>query len=506
MSDKSVAEALRSDARLVVVEAPGGCGKTYQGAEFARDAAPALGGGRLLILTHTNAACDVFANRTKGIGSSTEIRTIHGLITEIAGAYHKALGLPADVGAWARRNDGYDQLASKVATLLARNTFIAASLASRYPLIICDEHQDADADQHAIIMSLHAAGARLRVFGDPMQQIYGARAKAKDIEAATKRWTDLVESACKFEELDHPHRWDTGEPELGQWILEARKALKAGGPINLAGDLPRGLTVHVAENTARTALGFGTDGVSSPAIYRRSRLDQLLVLTGANDTCTSLRAFFGRRIPIWEGHVRDHLAALIISAKDHSGDPGKLAEATLGFLQNIGGGFTSSGQGKILIADAKDGCTTRRRGMPALVQSMARQIVEQPNHKGVAGALGRLRELRATEASFAEVHIHHARELSEAIHLGSYDDPDDGFAEIARRRTHARPQLPDKAISTIHKAKGLEFDNVMVLPCDRSAFGDSAAARAKLYVAMSRAKRTLMLVISNAKPSPLLRL
>lgn len=51
MSDKSVAEALRSDARLVVVEAPGGCGKTYQGAEFARDAAPALGGGRLLILT-----------------------------------------------------------------------------------------------------------------------------------------------------------------------------------------------------------------------------------------------------------------------------------------------------------------------------------------------------------------------------------------------------------------------------------------------------------------------
>ena len=503
MSDKSAAEALRSDARLVVVEAPGGCGKTYQGAEFARDAAPALGGGRLLILTHTNAACDVFADRTRSIGSSTEIRTIHGLITEIAGAYHKALGLPADVGAWARRNDGYDQLASHVAALLRRNTFIAAGLASRYPVIICDEHQDTDADQHAIIMSLHASGSRLRVFGDPMQQIYGARAKARDIEGATKRWTDLVEGACKFEELDHPHRWDTGEPELGQWILEARKALKAGGQINLAGDLPRGLTVHVAENTARTALGFATDGGSSPAIYARSRLDQMLVLTGANDTCTSLRAFFGRRIPIWEGHVRDNLAALIISAKDHTGDPGKLAQATLDFLQNVGGGFTPSGPGKILIADAENGCTTRRRGMPELVQSMARHIVEQPNHKGVAAALGRLRELRATEASFADVHVHRARELSEAIHLGSYDDPDHGFAEIARRRTHARPQLPERAISTIHKAKGLEFNNVMVMPCDRSSFGDTPAARAKLYVAMSRAKRTLMLVVSNAQASPL---
>lgn len=506
MSDKSVAEALRSNARLVVVEAPGGCGKTYQGAEFARNAAPALGGGRLLILTHTNAACDVFANRTKGIGSSAEIRTIHGLITEIAGAYHKALDLPADVGAWARRNDGYDQLASQVAALLARNAFIAASLASRYPMIICDEHQDADADQQAIIMSLHAAGARLRVFGDPMQQIYGARAKARDIEAATSRWTDLVKAACKFEELDHPHRWDTGEPELGQWILGARQELKAGGQIDLTRNLPRGLTVHVAENTTRTALGFATDRNSSLPIYARSRLDQILVLTGANDTCTSLRAFFNRGIPIWEGHVRDHLAALILSAKDHTGNPGKLAEATLDFLQNVGGGFTPSGQGKILIADAASGCTTRRRGMPEHVQSMARQIVEQPNYKGVAAALGRLRELRATEASFANVHIHHARELSEAIHLGSYDDPDDGFAEIARRRTHSRPQLPDKAISTIHKAKGLEFDNVMVMPCDRSAFGDTPAARAKLYVGMSRAKRTLMLVVSNAKPSPLFKL
>lgn len=503
MSDQSVAEALRSSARLVVVEAPGGCGKTYQGAEFARDAAPALGGGRLLILTHTNAACDVFANRTKGIGNSTEIRTIHGLITEIAGAYHKALGVPADVGAWARRNDGYDQLASQIASLLARNWFIAVSLAQRYPLIICDEHQDASADQHAIIMSLHAAGSRLRVFGDPMQRIYGSRAKASDIAAAEARWTDLVKAACLFDELDHPHRWDTGEPELGKWILEARGALKGGGQINLTGNLPRGLTVHYAENIAQTALGFAVDRQASSPIYTRSRLEQMLVLTGANDTCTALRGFFGRRIPLWEGHVRDHLAALVVATKDNAGTPGGLARGTLTFLQNVGSGFTPSDQGKILIDEAENGCTGRRRGKPELVQSMARAIVEQPDHKGVASALDRLRELRATEPSFADVHIHHSRELSEAIQLGAFEDPDDGFAEIARRRTHARPRLPDKAISTIHKAKGLEFDNVMVLPCDRPAFGDTSAARAKLYVAMSRAKRSLMLVVSKAKPSPL---
>ena len=40
MGDVSVAATLRSSARLVVVEAPGGCGKTFQGASYARDIDP----------------------------------------------------------------------------------------------------------------------------------------------------------------------------------------------------------------------------------------------------------------------------------------------------------------------------------------------------------------------------------------------------------------------------------------------------------------------------------
>lgn len=133
MPDASVANALRSAARLVVVEAPGGCGKTYQGANYARDTAPTLGDGRMLILTHTNAACDVFAGRTRGLGDRVEIRTIDGFVMEIACAYRHPLGLPQDVGAWARRTkNGYDLLAKKVAHLLMRHPAIATCVARRY--------------------------------------------------------------------------------------------------------------------------------------------------------------------------------------------------------------------------------------------------------------------------------------------------------------------------------------------------------------------------------------
>ena len=101
MSDSSVYEALRSKASLVVVEAPAGCGKTYQGAKYTQDAGGQLMDGRLLILTHTHAARETFHSRTSACRAKVEIRTIDSLLAEIAGAYHKALGFPEDVGLWA---------------------------------------------------------------------------------------------------------------------------------------------------------------------------------------------------------------------------------------------------------------------------------------------------------------------------------------------------------------------------------------------------------------------
>jgi hypothetical protein len=93
VSDDSVHAALRSDATLVAVEAPGSCGKTYQGAGYARDIADSISPGRLLILTHTHAACSVFHGRTRGLGSHVEIRPIDSLVSQLTDAYHAGIGL-----------------------------------------------------------------------------------------------------------------------------------------------------------------------------------------------------------------------------------------------------------------------------------------------------------------------------------------------------------------------------------------------------------------------------
>ncbi|MGI4878288.1 MAG: ATP-dependent helicase [Janthinobacterium lividum] len=505
MSDATVAQALRSPARLVVVEAPGGCGKTYQGASYACDIAPTLGDGRLLILTHTNAACDVFAGRTRGHNLRVEIRTIDGLIIEIASAYRRPLGLPEDVAAWARRTPkGYHMLGERLARLLTRHPAIVGCVARRYPVVVCDEHQDASADQHAIVMALHRGGSRLRVFADPMQMIFsGSQAQTA---AADQRWADLKAAADQFEELDEPHRWANIQPELGAWILAARGTLRDGGKIDLTGNLPTGLVVHIAENHSPQRTGFRVGEQESSAIYARANAPSLLILTGQNDQVTALRAFFNQRLPIWEGHVREALSTLATNCAADRGNAEALACGTLTFMGSVASGFSPTAFGSRFVLEAQQGCTKSCNGKPQHLQAMARYIVECPDHRGVARALDHLRGLIAGEAAFANVRVHHSREFAEAIQLGRFEDPDDGFAEIARRRTHARPKFPKKAISTIHKAKGLEFESVMILPCDVDNFSNTKASRARLYVALSRATRSLMLVVSKAKPSPLFTL
>ena len=504
MSDESVRASLRSIAPLVAIEAPAGCGKTTQGAEYAREIILAGEVNRALILTHTHAACSVFSDRTKSVGSKVEIRTFDSIIASVASAYCVGLGLPADTAAWARqRKDGYGELAIKVAKLLKRYPMIAASLAKRYPIVICDEHQDSSSDQHSVAMALLAQGTRLRVFADPMQKIFRYRGVSGSCIPCD--WDKLIAQAQAYEELKTPHRWSTGNPDLGRWTLEARAALKGGGKINLRDGLPPSVCIVFAENQAMGHFDYqlkATDRGSIDAFERRE--SSLLILTHFNDTARSLRGFFNRRIPLWEGHTRSGLERLVDTFCIGQGDREILADAIVMFMGEVGKGFSPSAFGDRFRQEVREGCSAPCKGKPAVIQELARFLVAEPNHRGAAKTLRRLSELRATDNRFADIAIDCSREFWEAVHLSNFETSEDGLAEITHRRTYSCPKPPEKAISTIHKAKGLECGSVIVMPCDLKNFPDKPDARCLLYVALSRAKSSLLLVVPRSSPSPLL--
>ena len=102
--------------------------------------------------------------------------------------------------------------------------------------------------------------------------------------------------------------------------------------------------------------------------------------------------------------------------------------------------------------------------------------------------------------------IDHRSELREAIRIGQFAGVDEGFAELSRMRSYSHPSPPKKVLSSIHKAKGLECDHAMLMACDKAQFTSTMYARSKMYVALSRAKKSMTLVVPTSGFSPLLKM
>lgn len=508
MSDARVAQLLRSDERLVAIEAAAGCGKTHQGADYARDWAGTNQPGRLLILTHTHAACDVFSARTRGVGSRIEITTIDGLVTQIARAYHSALDLPADPARWASRQpqDGYDQLAEKLSAYVQLHPLIAGTIARRYPTIICDEHQDCDESRHRLIMAVYEQGAKLRLFADPMQRIYGSKSN-NAVRADADRWMELQNRGAS-DILNTPHRWETaGVGALGDWIVKAREALQGGRQIDLTQNVPAALRVIVAPNTAQAQTQFRVQ-FRGPLDTIKNNRSPLLVLAPTKDCGTALRAFWNRTLPIWEGYQRPALTNLIDATERGVGDANAIGSAFVAFVQSVGVGFADASHADRFRKEIKENCATKAGGpKPKNLQSLAVHICQDPDHRGVARALRAFRRLvRDNSAGFDSVKIDQATEFAEATRLDAFDDCETAHDELARRRTHARREPPEKCISTIHKAKGLECDHVMLVVNRPNDLSGTLYSRNRLYVGLSRARRSLTLVLPDVPETATLKI
>ena len=506
MTDEEVANLLQSNASVVVIEAPAGCGKTHQAASYAVDAAASLKSAKLLVLTHTHAACSVIAERTQEYHDKIDIRTLDSLTNQIATAYRLSLELPEDVSAWARQY-GYELLATKVSSLLRSNPIIVKHLAKLFPIVICDEHQDSNKAQDEIVQLLAKQGVLLRVFGDPMQIIPGGRGQNAVAAAALARW-DALKDESAFGELETPHRWRITNPDLGEWILSARENLKNGQPINLRRRLPRGINVRFAENGSPMPTNYQLTPENWRDLNALLNEDkQMLLIAGSNATIQSLRGTFRPRFPIWEGHTRNYLEKFIEALNDVASNLTTKALAFVDCLKSLLVGFSGSRYGDRLIQEVTAPSNNPRGQIPPQLRLMAEFIRAEPDHIGFCKAAEHLKGLIIQNADgFSNLHIDYQRELDDLIKLKGYNDLLTGFAEISKRRSRAHPKPPRKALSTVHKSKGLEAEHVFVFACDGGHFPETHVKRNLLYVALSRATESVTIIASRNNRSPLVEI
>ena len=508
MTDALVAELLRSDEKIVLIEAPAGCGKTYQAAEYCRDAVTVLGYKRVLVLTHTHAACSVVAENTKDISKHVSIRTLDGLIFEIAKAYRVTLGLPEDLSSHILgTNFGWGELAEQVATLLSLNPMIATVLARKYPVIICDEHQDSSTWQEQVVMSIAASGSLLRIFGDPMQIIPAGRGQDEVVTEVLSRWNGL-KSKCTYAELNEPHRWLQTNPGLGSWILDAREKLMNGNQIELPEIMPDGMKIICANKVANSGGNYRIAPVNGWADINSTINGsvKMLCVAGRTNTVWGLRSSFSNRLSIWEGHSRTNLEKFVTTLNNPSFSLVEKARAFVDFLKSLVVGFTSQVSNR-LVSEVESLSVNPRGAIPPEMRVMAAMIRESPDHRGFANAAVHLKVLMQTGPdAFRRMKIVLPREFQDLVRLCDFEDCSIGLAEISSRWSRLYPTPPDKCLSTVHKSKGLQAHTVVVFGCDGEHFSDRPAKRNLLYVALSRATDRLVIVTSPNDPCPLIKI
>lgn len=112
---------IRSEEPVVVVEAAAGCGKTNEAVEATVGFAAQTGDGReVLLLTHTNAARDVYAGRLKAVGGRARTQTLDSLACELVRRYvrHFELPEPFRPGATHAGHPSFPDVQSRACTLL----------------------------------------------------------------------------------------------------------------------------------------------------------------------------------------------------------------------------------------------------------------------------------------------------------------------------------------------------------------------------------------------------
>ena len=246
--------------------------------------------------------------------------------------------------------------------------------------------------------------------------------------------------------------------------------------------------------------------------YDRRQIDaferaqsSLLILTRYNDTARSFRAFFQRRLPLWEGHTRPGLEKLVDAIADGQGDSASTGGRSRRVYGRCGQGIQPVRIRQPVREGSGEGARGNCRGKPANIQELARFLAAEADHRGVAKMLRRLSELTTTDCTSAKSKSIVTRVLGSGApwrfryrrqwFCGDYPPPNLFTAEAARESHQHHPQSEGSGVRQRHHHA-----------LRRKNFPDKLDARCLLYVALSRAKSRLMLVVSRNNPSPLLNI
>lgn len=472
-----MSEELKATARAFAsalpasVEMPAGTGKTQLLAATVCELI--AGGGRVLVLTHTNAGVHAIQQRLRKFGATSggyRVATITSFAFTLARAYPELgqITVPA-VPHWP---DSLKYISA--ANRVSGSHHIRRVLAASFTHLLVDEYQDCSRAQHDFICTLTAAIPATGVLGDRLQAIFG-------FADPLVSWDEVEAKFPNHVVPIEPWRWNGHNNALGAWLLEARKNLTPGRTINLGPpNLPENVTFETSSGDWRA--------LQRAARRTRPSDETVLVITGPGKhqpraAAANLNGQFSAMEEISGDFMHTHLAKL--AAAEPVGYASWLAELVRSCFCPYGG-IDGTVQRRLSKGQTVGHLT--RAGFEKTLEAFD-HVVSRRTLTSLATAMD-----MAFRAPTPKLHSHEAWfDIQTAIRgaIASGDDPALLTAELAKARDrirHSGRSDRRRVVSRTLLIKGLEYDHVVI--ANVTAICDAH----NLYVALTRARKSIAII------------
>jgi DNA helicase-2/ATP-dependent DNA helicase PcrA len=401
---------------------------------------------------------------------------------------------------------------------MAQDTALAAEMSTQFDHILVDEYQDTNALQAEILQALRPSGAGVTVVGDDAQSIYSFRAATVDNILGFPSWYTPAASVVTLEQNYRSTQGvlDAANAVIGEGQRQYRKTLQATrGP----GERP--LYVTVADEQAQAdyvvarVLETRERGVAlkrQAVLFRSSHHSDMLELELVRRNIPYVK--YGGLKFLEAAHVKDMLAVL------RWADNPKNRISAFRTLQLLPGMGPANAERCFMHFEAAGHAWRSLAAflVPALAAGSWPEFAElmqalSPFEERWEGQVGRVRE-------WFEPHLERIYEAAQ-VRAGDLMQLERIAQQFATRESFlselaldppqatsdlAGPPLLDEdflILSTIHSAKGQEWDSVYLLNVADGNFpSDFSTGKAELieeerrllYVAMTRAQNSLHLI------------
>ncbi len=463
--ETEVREVIAASRGCVI--APAGCGKT----ELIARAVAAGGGRKQLVLTHTHAGVRALLTRLKKVGApsgSYSVETICGWALKYASAFPVLSGL----GDGRPPGTPYDLVVQAAVNALAKRS-IRKLVQTSYAGIYVDEYQDCVIGQHQLVLAL-AEILPCRVFGDPMQGIFGFR------DNPIVDWgRDVRPNFTELLRLATPWRWrNTGREEMGAWLLDVRACLATGKALDLSA-LPAGCLW--TRNDIKSQLKVCFESMS--------RSGTIVAIHHMKNQCVSLTQRLRGGLTHMETVDCQDLMAAAEQIERFRGVG--LIKVVIGFAAKCMTKVSTELK-PLLVAFGKGKAPSAafRKKYPQIVAACA-SLLEQHDLTLIRVALDAIGQLPGSVLYRRELW----REMGRTLHqhqavLGQSLRDTAWFLRDASR--HYGRRIESRIVSRTLLVKGLEFDHAIVLDADQ-------LDAQNLYVAMTRGASSLHIMSSSSQ-------